>query len=163
MRPTQALAEFIQTFDASLDPRLWIKLMKEETQEFKDAHKIMLAPASEQASITDNTADCLKEAADVMYVTTAFHMLMEHGEQLYQFIVSPEEWSDWQLTAVEANNAMKVAAAIFGANLLGQAFERVHQSNMSKVGDDGKPIRRADGKILKGPNYKPPMLTDLLS
>lgn len=32
----------------------------------------------------------------------------------------------------------------------------IHESNMSKLGADGKPIVRADGKILKGPNYVPP-------
>jgi predicted HAD superfamily Cof-like phosphohydrolase len=39
------------------------------------------------------------------------------------------------------------------------AFEEVHRSNMSKLDDAGLPIRRADGKILKGPNYSPPDLT----
>lgn len=39
-------------------------------------------------------------------------------------------------------------------------FSRVHQSNMSKL-VDGKPLYREDGKVLKGPNYKPPMLDDL--
>lgn len=43
-----------------------------------------------------------------------------------------------------------------------EAFRRVHKSNMSKLGDDGKPIRRADGKVLKGPNYKEPDLRDLV-
>jgi predicted HAD superfamily Cof-like phosphohydrolase len=32
----------------------------------------------------------------------------------------------------------------------------VHESNMSKLDDDGRPILREDGKVLKGPNYKPP-------
>tara|TARA_B100002052_G_scaffold296402_1_gene324715 strand:- start:607 stop:960 length:354 start_codon:yes stop_codon:yes gene_type:complete len=45
---------------------------------------------------------------------------------------------------------------------LHQALDRVHRSNMSKLGDDGHPIRRADGKILKGPNYQPPDLSDLV-
>jgi NTP pyrophosphatase (non-canonical NTP hydrolase) len=45
---------------------------------------------------------------------------------------------------------------------LEQALRRVHKSNMSKLGDDGKPIKRADGKVLKGPNYQPPNLTDLV-
>ena len=35
------------------------------------------------------------------------------------------------------------------------AYDEVHRSNMSKLGDDGKPVRRADGKALKGPNYTP--------
>jgi len=43
-----------------------------------------------------------------------------------------------------------------------EALRRVHASNMSKLGKDGKPLRRADGKVLKGPDYKPPVLTDLV-
>jgi len=35
------------------------------------------------------------------------------------------------------------------------AFSKVHKSNMSKLGEDGKPIKRVDGKILKGPDYEP--------
>lgn len=38
------------------------------------------------------------------------------------------------------------------------AFNLVHESNMSKLGADGKPIYREDGKVLKGPNYKEPDL-----
>jgi len=45
---------------------------------------------------------------------------------------------------------------------LDEAMNRVHLSNMSKLGEDGKPIYREDGKVLKGPNYEPPTLTDLL-
>ena len=45
---------------------------------------------------------------------------------------------------------------------LDEALNRVHVSNMSKLGPDGKPIRREDGKVLKGPNYQPPTLTDLV-
>jgi predicted HAD superfamily Cof-like phosphohydrolase len=45
---------------------------------------------------------------------------------------------------------------------LDEAMNRVHKSNMSKLGEDGKPIYRADGKVLKGPNYKEPTLTDLI-
>jgi len=42
------------------------------------------------------------------------------------------------------------------------ALARVHESNMSKLGADGKPVRRNDGKILKGPNYRPPYLSNLV-
>ena len=45
---------------------------------------------------------------------------------------------------------------------LDEALDRVHLSNMSKLGDDGKPIYREDGKVLKGPDYKPPSLEDLI-
>ena len=44
---------------------------------------------------------------------------------------------------------------------LDEALDRIHKSNMSKLDDDGNPIYREDGKVLKGPNYKPPNLSDL--
>ena len=40
-------------------------------------------------------------------------------------------------------------------------FDKVHESNMSKLGDDGKPIYREDGKVLKSSNYKEPDLSGL--
>ena len=46
--------------------------------------------------------------------------------------------------------------------LLDEALDRVHLSNMSKLDEEGKPVYREDGKVLKGPNYKPPTLTDLV-
>jgi len=52
-------------------------------------------------------------------------------------------------------------AVTFGLPL-DEAFRRVHESNMSKLGEDGKPIYREDGKVLKGPNYQPPDLSDLV-
>lgn len=43
------------------------------------------------------------------------------------------------------------------------AFNEVHRSNMSKLGEDGKPIRReGDGKVLKGPNYFKPDMTQFV-
>ena len=44
---------------------------------------------------------------------------------------------------------------------LDEALDRVHQSNLSKLDEEGNPIYRDDGKVLKGPNYKPPSLEDL--
>lgn len=44
---------------------------------------------------------------------------------------------------------------------LDTAMRRVFESNMSKL-VDGKPLRRSDGKVLKGPNYQPPILEDLV-
>jgi len=42
------------------------------------------------------------------------------------------------------------------------AFNRVHKSNMSKLNEEGKPIYRKDGKVLKSANYMPPVLKDLV-
>ncbi len=45
---------------------------------------------------------------------------------------------------------------------LDEALNRVHRSNMTKLGEDGEPVYREDGKVLKGPNYQPPNLSDLV-
>lgn len=45
--------------------------------------------------------------------------------------------------------------------ILNEAFNRVHKSNMSKL-TNGKLEKREDGKVLKGPNYQPPDLKDLV-
>ena len=53
----------------------------------------------------------------------------------------------------------------YAANMswdLDEAMDRVHKSNMSKLDEYGKPILREDGKVLKGSNYKPPNLEDLV-
>lgn len=53
------------------------------------------------------------------------------------------------------------AGAAFGVNL-DVVFNEVHRSNMSKLGEDGKPIFREDGKVLKGPNYTEPDLQAMI-
>jgi predicted HAD superfamily Cof-like phosphohydrolase len=42
-------------------------------------------------------------------------------------------------------------------------FAEIQRSNMSKLGADGQPIYREDGKVMKGPNYSPPDLARVLS
>lgn len=52
-------------------------------------------------------------------------------------------------------------AAFLGIDLE-TAMCRVFKSNMSKLDENGKPMYREDGKVLKGPNYQPPDLSDLV-
>jgi|TARA_R100000030_G_scaffold56218_1_gene42314 predicted HAD superfamily Cof-like phosphohydrolase len=53
------------------------------------------------------------------------------------------------------------AGHAFGINL-DKCFTEVQRSNMSKLGADGKPIYRDDGKVMKGPNYSEPDLQSIL-
>jgi predicted HAD superfamily Cof-like phosphohydrolase len=86
-----------------------------------------------------------------------------------------EEYKEWRDAFEDELNVSKVDqlkeladlvfvcyqyAAARGWNL-DVAMRRVFESNMSKL-VDGKPLRRADGKVLKGPNYYPPILDDLV-
>ena len=64
----------------------------------------------------------------------------------------------------ELGDVMYVAsgfAVTFGLPI-SRAFDRIHASNMSKM-VDGKAIKNDEGKVMKGPNYKPPLLDDLVS
>lgn len=45
---------------------------------------------------------------------------------------------------------------------LDRVMEEVHRSNMSKLGADGRPVLREDGKVLKGPNFTPPDIQSIL-
>ena len=53
------------------------------------------------------------------------------------------------------------AGHAFGVNL-DLCFDEVQKSNMSKLGDDGKPIYNEEGKVLKGPNYFQPNLSKFI-
>ena len=53
------------------------------------------------------------------------------------------------------------AGHAFGINL-DNCFQEVQKSNMSKLGDDGKPIYNEHGKVMKGPKYFKPDLTKFL-
>ena len=53
------------------------------------------------------------------------------------------------------------AGHAFGINL-DHCFDEVQKSNMSKLGDDGKPIYNEHGKVMKGPNYFKPDLNKFL-
>ena len=142
------LQEFFEAFEPSLDLRLWHKLLEEELAEY------------DEAVATGDKVNGLKEIADVLYVMTPYlHM----GSAIETVGFLPAGVA--ALVTPLLNRALDTiedAREVYSDAAIEEAFNRVHKSNMSKLGDDGKPIRREDGKILKGPNYKAPDLTDLV-
>jgi len=64
------------------------------------------------------------------------------------------------LTDIIYVTAQQALALGFPVNAM---LREVHRSNMSKLGEDGKPIFREDGKVLKGPNFAEPDLEGVLS
>lgn len=91
-------------------------------------------------------------------------------KDLLRTVLIKEEYAE-VLAATEAPEMLKELAdlvyvtygfaATFGWDL-DEAVRRVHASNMSKLGVNGDVIYREDGKVLKGPNYEEPNLTDLV-
>lgn len=134
-----ALYEFVTAFDMKRDPELWTTLIREEFRELTEAFVIYASSDTDERA-----AELLKEACDVAYVVTGFDLL--HPER------APDIDDDILQAIAEALDAV---TRLFTDDQRIAAFKAVHASNMSKLGDDGKPVRRDDGKVLKGPNYKP--------
>lgn len=149
------LQEFIKTFGASLDPRVWVTFVTEEFNELMEA-----LDDYSQEQTPENKHQVLKEMTDLMYVQIGFNLVSVGAEQLGLF--SNEEHAEIMTKITAAAQLYEQAVNALGDINYFEAFRRVHLSNMSKLGEDGFPIRREDGKILKGPNYVEPKLTDLL-
>lgn len=86
-----------------------------------------------------------------------FDLIQEELEELKDAI----EKKDIQEVADALTDILYVtygAGHAFGIDL-DKCFQEVQNSNMSKLGQDGKPIYNDKGKVLKGPNYFKPNLT----
>lgn len=136
LRTLVAVKEFSDAFKTN--PDIWFKLILEESKELIHAW-----------------AEVLKESADVVYVLSG--AVNDHGNFAYDAAFQGEDLA----TVEKAMFLLTLLEVVSTHNLRMEAFERVHTSNMSKLGDDGQPVRREDGKVLKGPNYQPPFLDDL--
>lgn len=117
----------------------------------------------------------------------AFHMAFGLGvsnelkadlgvsKNLLRFNLMKEENEEY-LEAVSNNDIVEIADALgdmlyilCGTILehglqhkIEAVFDEIQRSNMSKLGEDGKPIYREDGKVMKGPNYFKPNFTEIL-
>ena len=86
------------------------------------------------------------------------------------------EENEEYLEAVQNNDLIEIADALGDMlyilcgtiiehglqNKMEEVFDEIQRSNMSKLGEDGKPIYREDGKVMKGPNYFKPDFTTIL-
>ena len=122
------------------------------------------------------------------YLKTNFERVHEFMEVFGQEVKNKPEWPDGETmelridlieeelgefkdailsadgTLVDVADALSdLLYVVYGAGHsfgldLDACFKEVHRSNMSKLDERGKPIYREDGKVIKGPNYKPPNL-----
>jgi len=106
-------------------------------------------------------------------VKTSPELPSKEVQQLRLELIAEELNELWD--ALEDNDIVEVADALtdilyvtYGAGLafgidLDKCFAEVQRSNMTKLGADGNPIYREDGKTIKGPNYEPPNLKDIIN
>mgnify|MGYP003653862150 CR=1 FL=1 len=96
-------------------------------------------------------------------------------EYVLRYDLMAEE-NDEYLQACKDNSLIEIADALgdqlyilYGTilrhgmqHVIEEVFDEIQASNMSKLGEDGKPIYREDGKILKGPSYFRPDLSKFI-
>jgi len=145
-----AVEEFNDKFEVEPNPTLYAKLVHEETMEWA-------------AELLENgwTDNLLKETADVLYVLEGLLAANPDDEILIE-----DHTLGYKLKNAlnYIKSVMKTfCAAYYPEKVMLLAFKTVHRSNLSKLGDDGKPIRREDGKVLKGPHYYPANMKGLVS
>ena len=101
--------------------------------------------------------------------------LLSHGDYNLRHSLMKEE-NDEYLDACGAKDLVEVADALGDQlyilcgtilrhgmqHVIEDVFDEIQASNMSKLGEDGKPMFRMDGKILKGPNFFRPDLTKFI-
>ncbi|AGH07408.1 nucleotide pyrophosphohydrolase [Sulfitobacter phage phiCB2047-B] len=147
-----AQQEFIKSMDANRDFVWWARtLVTEETKELEEAY----------AEDPTNLQNLFKEMADVTYVVAGFYNCMParpHAIMTEETILEIQGIID-RAADIMSKISMEMQIPV---QFVEAAFMEVHESNMSKLDENGKPIRREDGKIMKGPNYKEPDLSEVI-
>lgn len=131
----------------------WVAFVREFQEKFEHPKEDMAELIRHRMMLIEEEFNELKEAA-------------ERVAKMYQNKVTGcDEFNDKNLEIIDALGDLCVVE-IGMANLLGmdinEAMHRIYESNMSKLGADGKPIYYASGKVAKGPNYFKPKLDDLV-
>lgn len=119
----------------------------------------------------------VKEFHEAFGLGVSFSPKGDLGEQknMLRFNLMKEENEEY-LEAVQNDDVVEIADALgdmlyilCGTILehglqhkIEEVFDEIQRSNMSKLGEDGKPIYREDGKVMKGPNYFKPNFESIL-
>lgn len=147
--------------------------MTSSYEQVKEFHEVFGHPVGERPEVPNDDRLVLRvalileeamELADAMGFSTADtkdsinYMLNRIGPRVYAEDINIVEVAD---ALGDLDYVVNGAALECGINLPAVTTE-VHRSNMTKLGPDGKPIYREDGKILKGEGYEPPNLESVL-
>lgn len=126
------------------------KTTLEKVQEFHETYGL---PVERQLNISDEKTNALR-----------INLLAEELDELKDALAAGDlvETLD---ALIDLQYVLDGAFLSFGMQDLKEgAFDEVHRSNMSKLGADGKPIvRPEDGKILKGPDYFKPDISQFIN
>ena len=86
---------------------------------------------------------------------------LENGLEKLRFDLMKEENEEYLEAAKRGDMLYILCGTIIEhgmQDVIEDVFEEIHRSNLSKLDENGNPIYREDGKVIKGPNYFPPNL-----
>ncbi|BBM37037.1 nucleoside triphosphate pyrophosphohydrolase family protein [Pseudoleptotrichia goodfellowii] len=100
---------------------------------------------------------------------------LENGKENLRFELMKEENEEY-LEAAKNGDIVEVADALGDMmyilcgtiiehgmqHIIEEVFDEIHRSNLSKLDENGNPIYREDGKVIKGPNYFPPDIKKII-
>ena len=100
---------------------------------------------------------------------------LENQKENLRFELMKEE-NDEYLEAAKKGDIVEVADALGDMmyilcgtiiehgmqHIIEEVFDEIHRSNLSKLDENGNPIYREDGKVIKGPNYFPPDIKKIM-
>ena len=114
--------------------------------------------------------ECVEEFHEIYKLGNSKNPIgkLENEKEKLRFELMKEENEEY-LEAAEKGNVIEIADALGDMlyilcgtiiehgmqNVIEEVFEEIHKSNLSKLDENGKPIYREDGKVIKGPNYFP--------
>ena len=130
-----------------ITPDIHTTRLSSQAQEFREAYQI------------SNSNQLQVRSRQRNLITEEFKEFLEADGQLY--LTSSKVKQDCLKELADLVYVCYQYAVNMGWDL-DEAMHRVHESYMSKLDENGNPVLREDGKVLKGPNYKPPNLTDLV-
>ena len=121
--------------------------------------------------------ECVEEFHEIYKLGNSKNPIgkLENEKEKLRFELMKEENEEY-LEAAEKGNVIEIADALgdmlyilWGTiiehgmqNVIEEVFEEIHKSNLSKLDENGKPIYREDGKVIKGPNYFPPNIEKIM-
>jgi predicted HAD superfamily Cof-like phosphohydrolase len=154
--------------DTTLNLLIFMRLqMRDQIEMMEEFHRAFGHPVNQPELLTGERGNLLADYSSNL----KFIQLREklHSEECDELRLEMWEcFSSGKITPNLLKEGADLLYVVFGTfvslglgDQLIEAFKRVHESNMSKL-ENGKPIYREDGKVLKGKDYKPPNLDDLV-
>mgnify|MGYP000329073386 CR=1 FL=1 len=121
--------------------------LEQQVKQFNNTYKVPMKPYPELPTEDEAT----------LFTDLVTEELMEFNEAMDEGDLTGVADAIADILYVTAQQATKLGFPITAL------LREVQRSNMSKLGEDGEPIFREDGKVLKGPNFSEPDLASVLA